>query len=459
MAKHNKRPVEKLDLAYSRKRQDIEDVFSDMFGPATRRILEETTTLEIQETAGISKATGVTLTTGVMVDPGHQTSDTEELIETATDSSSPLLTPGITLTTGVDKLQASRSSSLQHFDAPTLEEPANDSDKVLSQSSTEGSFDTSKSHSLDRTNLALPTVIGFRARLVQDAHTIWEQTLYEVLWNGGSGDPNGPKVICAGYRTLAAQTRLGDKTIKRNLRSLEEKLAIEPIAAEQTHTSTGRTYRIYSFRQILERRRQVGLEWVIRNRQGVTLTLVPDELAQRTPPVVTFTPAVKQHPESTVSPAPVVSVAKGRVVTQTPQLVKVLEKDVDKTSSLGLIVEALRESTGTTDDDAARRIYTKCREKSPDATEEEVSYFVKIQAKRICNMRGIDNPLGLLITQVPKCFEGESFRQFREAEKTRRESESQRRQEWRRQAEALLDDPNSSEADKNWAKLSLEEFL
>ena len=401
----------------------------------------------------------LTLTTGVMVTSDVKVSKTSENIENRIDLTSSSLSPGITLTTGANKFQALESPLLQQLSAPIPKESVDSSETVPGHASRNESVDASNSHSLDQTPLASPTLVGFRARLVQDAHTIWEQTLYEVLWNGGAGDPNGPKVICAGYRTLAAQTRLGDKTIKRNLRSLEEKLAIEPIAAEQTHTSTGRTYRVYSFRQILERRRQVGLEWVIRNRQGVTLTLIPNELIQSTSPVVTITPEVKQSPESTVSPGPVVSVAKGRVVTQTPQLVKVLEKGVDKTSSLALIVEALRESTGTADDDAARRIYVKCREKSPDATEEEISYFVRVQAKRICNMRGIDNPLGLVITQVPKCFEGESFRQFREAEKKRRESESQQRQEWRKEAEALLEDPNSSEADKNWAKLSLQEFL
>lgn len=110
-------------------------------------------------------------------------------------------------------------------------------------------------------------------------------------WNLASSDPNGPKTVSAGYRTLATQTRLGDKTIKRNLRSLEAKLAIEAIVDENSHTNTGRTYRIYSFRQILERRRAAGLEWVVRNRQAVTLMRNPMDTVTTG---VTITPGATQ---------------------------------------------------------------------------------------------------------------------------------------------------------------------
>src|SRR5690349_21413635 len=110
---------------------------------------------------------------------------------------------------------------------------------------------------------------------------------------GGGTEKASYVDISAGYRTLANKTRMGDKTIKRNLRSLEEKLAIEAIAAEETYTNTGRTYRVYSYRAILERRKKARLEWVIRNRQAVILTTLPAAFATSTP-VVTVTPGAKE---------------------------------------------------------------------------------------------------------------------------------------------------------------------
>src|SRR6476469_8748401 len=105
---------------------------------------------------------------------------------------------------------------------------------------------------------------GFQPKTAQDAHTIWEQNIYEALWRSGSDQPDGSRVVCAGYSILARMTRLAVKTVKRNLESLRKKLAVEPIAAEIAHTSTGRTYRVYSFRQILQRRRTSGLNRVLR---------------------------------------------------------------------------------------------------------------------------------------------------------------------------------------------------
>jgi hypothetical protein len=113
----------------------------------------------------------------------------------------------------------------------------------------------------------------FRARTVQDAHTIWEQMLYEAMWRlGARGDD--VRMVRAGYRTLAKAAHQSDKAVSRNLETLEAKLAIETTAPEDTHHRVGRTYRVYSFRAILERRRATGLEWVRRYRNAVSLSTV-----------------------------------------------------------------------------------------------------------------------------------------------------------------------------------------
>ncbi len=118
-----------------------------------------------------------------------------------------------------------------------------------------------------------------RPRTVQDALTIWERTIYKAMWVGGAEQPDGSRTMCAGYRTLAKQNWCSAKTIKVNLRSLQKKLTIESIAPEESFTSTARTYRIYSYRQILKRWRAAGLDTIVRKGHGVLLaTAAPLEV-------------------------------------------------------------------------------------------------------------------------------------------------------------------------------------
>ena len=117
-------------------------------------------------------------------------------------------------------------------------------------------------------------VPGFRARIAQDGHTVWEQQIYEALWKEARGGMES-RDIAIGYRHIASLTGKGINTVQRNMRSLTEKLAIEPIGRHDSDTRTPKTYRVYSYSAILRRRAAAGLEWVTRNRQGVSLGTVP----------------------------------------------------------------------------------------------------------------------------------------------------------------------------------------
>jgi len=97
-----------------------------------------------------------------------------------------------------------------------------------------------------------------------------------------------------------------------------------------------------------------------------------------------------------------------------------------------------------------------CRSRVPDATDEEIAWAVEMTIPRIRTMRNLTNPTGMLITQVPKCFEGESFRLYRESAVQRREAEHSEHERRRRDAEAVLADPDSSEDDRTWARTVLE---
>jgi hypothetical protein len=67
-------------------------------------------------------------------------------------------------------------------------------------------------------------------------------------------------------------------------------------------------------------------------------------------------------------------------------------------------------------------------------------------------MRNVENPVGLLLTMVPKSFEGESFRQYRDAERRSREAAASAEAEWRREYQRILDDPAASPDDKRLAR-------
>ena len=112
-----------------------------------------------------------------------------------------------------------------------------------------------------------------RARSVEDGHSLAEQEVYRTLWKTGAleGDgANGNRLVRIGYDRLANLVRLSWVTVKANLRSLEKKLSIEVVAAEDSANREGKQYRVYSTEAIWARRESAGLLWVRRSR-GVEL--------------------------------------------------------------------------------------------------------------------------------------------------------------------------------------------
>src|SRR5207245_2506257 len=94
---------------------------------------------------------------------------------------------------------------------------------------------------------------------------------------------------------------------------------------------------------------------------------------------------------------------------------KIGHSELEQTSSeLNQTAQTLRQVIGTADDDVARRLITNCRRAAPDATTEEISGFVQQKARFAMRNPQIRNPTGFLLTAVPLCFEGESFRIFRQ---------------------------------------------
>jgi hypothetical protein len=117
------------------------------------------------------------------------------------------------------------------------------------------------------------------------------------------------------------------------------------------------------------------------------------------------------------------------------------------TSAASVIVQALRETLGHADDNAVLRITRDCRDKAPDATNEEIAYFIRQQGNRVARMKEISNPMGFIIKQVPLCFEGESLRQHREMVRSLSKAEEG---DDRVRAETILADRYADPEEVNW---------
>lgn len=130
-------------------------------------------------------------------------------------------------------------------------------------------------------------VTAFTARTVQDAHTRSEQQLYLALWNSANGNTDS-RITQAGNAHLMTATGLSVNQLRRNLASLVAKLAIECMHGGDY--TTARTWRVHSYRSILERRRAACLTWVLRHRGSVELTVPPPTVIS--PPTVASPPTV-----------------------------------------------------------------------------------------------------------------------------------------------------------------------
>jgi hypothetical protein len=247
-----------------------------------------------------------------------------------------------------------------------------------------------------------PRTRVFRATRVEHGHTLGEHLIYEVLWrNAYSDEGSSSRVITLGYDRLASLASVNWKTARMCLRGLEIKLAIESIADYNSDQRTGRTYRVYSFTEILERRRQAGMCWVEKGR-GVKF------LQTGTVPVFTSVPEPGAVPESGTEgesgTETVPETGAGTVPeTGTPLESKKEEERKEASSSeLSWFQQRAGQLIGL-DDDAARAIIRRCREHDREATADEIWHFCE---QKILERARNKEPVGpgLLIVAVPKYF-------------------------------------------------------
>ena len=117
--------------------------------------------------------------------------------------------------------------------------------------------------------ISTPVERHFRIRrcaATHDGHSLGEEVLYQALWKAAAPEEAETRTIVIGWRGMSQLCRMTPKNCKINTQRLVRKLALEILSPYNTPESIGTTYRIYSDAAILERRREAGLEWVIRSR-------------------------------------------------------------------------------------------------------------------------------------------------------------------------------------------------
>ena len=107
------------------------------------------------------------------------------------------------------------------------------------------------------------------AHLVEDGHSRAEQQVYAQLWENATPFDEVSRLITLGFASMGRLTGLSESNARINLRSLIQKLAVAEHTTYDCATSQGRTYRIYQPAEILRRRHQAGLSWVMRRTLAV----------------------------------------------------------------------------------------------------------------------------------------------------------------------------------------------
>jgi len=311
-----------------------------------------------------------------------------------------------------------------------------------------------------------------RAVLAQDGHSLGEEAIYQVMWRSGrpeSSDTNSSRTIRIGAADIGYKVNMAKKNVRQNVSRLFEKLAVEILEDFETMSSQARLYRVYSYKQILDRRRAAGLEYVLRNKGVVFCTPSGEELVSS--PAYVPTPG----DETSIRPAPPKRRRPGL-----PSSIEQFEQPITPASSRGedseseelQIVSQALNRYWPVDEPAAVQLLRNCRRVRADARPEEIAFFVREKLELTRQTRNITNPTGLILATVPQSFIGSTFEEFRKRmerqaalaaeEKQRKEQEHAELLKWfqaeRDKCETIAGDASLPQQERDAAERRLREF-
>jgi hypothetical protein len=283
-----------------------------------------------------------------------------------------------------------------------------------------------------------------RARTVQDGHSAGEQCLFAALWHEARKTENLEyRLITMGWNRMGRLANLKPQNVRLACGRLIAKLAVEMVVGEDSAKHTGRTYRVYSYPNVVERRIAAGMEWYVKTR-GVKFVRpgagFPAECARWDAHHATLSEKGTAPEKGTDAvPFSVGSTVPFSGRASLKQLKSI--EDCDPPSSS--IVAALARETGF-DDDVCRKIVRLTLAVAPDFTERHILRIVEYKLRQLKG--GIRNVPGFLAAAIPNAAAGELGKAVRI--EVAREVERQRRVE----AWTILDNPESSEESKAEAR-------
>ena len=295
--------------------------------------------------------------------------------------------------------------------------------------------------------------------LAQDAHSQGEDALFSAMWNTAKpdpADPSGSRMIRIGYAELAQKSRMHRSNVRINIAGLRAKLAIEVLDEHDSRDVTPRTYRLYSFKEILERRRAAGLEYVIRKKSVVFVTETGEIL-----PLPGLPKAGVRRPRNLETNGS----AEGFQSTRQEADPEQMDLDVRQIS------DALSQHWPV-DEAAAHQLLRQCRSVRRDAEIDEIIFFINEKLQIALTNKNIKNPTGLVLATVPQCFEGSTFEEFRRRrneglrltaeEEERKQQQSRDLQLWLerklQELQAIAEDESQPQATRDKALRELRQY-
>jgi hypothetical protein len=270
-------------------------------------------------------------------------------------------------------------------------------------------------------------------RDVQDALTLAGQVLYKAMY--GAPDGAKSKTCTKGYRQLAAETHLDKDTVRYLISEFKDKDIVRETDTYDPDTRLAKTYEVLSYKAILQIWRDVGLVFVTTGRRRPMFCTAEGKL-------LTLRPTVGTKPTvSRMAGAKLDGPTVGTIIMALPGRSEVLSSERQQSAE---VIQALQQITGNpVDQEAADRLIGNCSTEAPDCTIEEIVEFAWSKAF-LCRSGKIENPIGFLITQVPKHFQGAALQAYRENKRKELETAA---------ASAARDEQRRQEAERDIAKM------
>jgi hypothetical protein len=286
-----------------------------------------------------------------------------------------------------------------------------------------------------------------RIERAQDALTHVEEAVYDALW-GTKREPEPFRLVQIGYAELAKRSRVSKRGIQRVTDRLLEKRFIQVETQANIYTRQSTIYRVFSYGTVLRFLRDTNRLHVVRTGTGVfyahriPVTTVDDSLAT----------TVDVHSPSTVAASSVSTVEPSAPSTvAASSTVNTLGNQEGITSSSVSMVASRIVPLISVDDDAVRRLIENCRHFDPMASDEEIAYCAQLWIQQNTRNTSIRKPAAVMLMAVPKFFEAPA------TELTRHRTERNLQlQQSRELAQRILDDPESSDNDRQWARVALQ---